>query len=704
MLFYKVAAKGDFSKAKTESREEGGSGRILKRLSSDVIRSLHLFRHENCLLSILPSHDLFFCPCDTDYKTYIDFFVAFCTRGVSFDEVSACIADMIFQKTGVKAVLGEYGEITLESYLRFMDRADDDNMYSRAEMISSCPYMNVYSVTLLRKNIFEWDNGMVDRGTLDRDAAYAEFERLSLPGYELKDEIDRIYGADAVPGVFGHPVHYFIESSDLNSAVNIAEFIIRMLCSRGRLISGRYSVVHMNSYDHSSDDNDLLEQFMNLQDYSSTIVVFDGDSAEESGSVVSAGNIRTARLFKSIDKYSLTTQFFIVCIKSGKNIKNESLLASAGEHLRLVRLKTGFGSKEQARSYMAELIKKTGYEKWAEDGLRLVSKDTRTEFSLNNVHEMFKKWSRRILCNTVYDCYEKIDSPVKKTHNSTGSAYERLHNMIGLESVKEIIDRIIAVTTVSRQKTKLGIFDSGKSCHMIFTGNPGTAKTTVARLLAEILKEEKILSHGTLVECGRSDLVARYVGWTAKTVVSMFDRAEGGILFIDEAYSLCNDLEHGFGAEAVDTIVQEMENRRDRMIVILAGYAEPMKRMLDANQGLSSRIAFHVDFPDYGIDDLESIMELMLRENKLKITSEALEKCRGIYRDAVSVEGFGNGRFIRNLIESAQLRQALRLRNKYGRRSIPKKELIELVADDFFMPDNLSKSQRKTFKVGFTCK
>ena len=129
--------------------------------------------------------------------------------------------------------------------------------------------------------------------------------------------------------------------------------------------------------------------------------------------------------------------------------------------------------------------------------------------------------------------------------------------------------------------------------HMVFTGNPGTAKTTVARLFARILKENGVLSKGDLIECGRSDLVGKYVGWTAVQVKNMFKKAKGSVLFIDEAYSLCDDRSGSYGDEAINTIVQEMENNRDDMVVIFAGYPKEMNDFLDRNPGLRSRIAFH---------------------------------------------------------------------------------------------------------------
>ena len=705
MLFYKVTMKGDLSKALGGDKNDRDDDfpHFQKRNDCKGLDRLHLFRHEARSCNLLPNRDLFFCPCDTDRKTFVEFFMAFSVRGVSFDEVSGAIQDLIRKELGVKAVPGEYEEISLESYLKLFNDADDDDMYSRQELISSCPYMNLESVALVRRHYFRWSDGVADCGIPDREQALLEFGRISLPGKELGEELERIYAITPVSGVFGHPVHYFIESPDYESGMRAVSFIIRMLYSRGRLLSRRYGVIHMNSYEGGQDCDGEFQQFLELHDCASVVAVFENEREEaEGGCLTKDGREHLSGLLEFMDGSSLTTLYFIIAVSAGKNAETEgSPLSFIGEKLPLVRMRTGFGTREQAVAYMKELVTRSGYEKWIDDAVNQIRSDVRTEYSIGIVSGIFRNWSRRVLCNTVYD-YRNAVLPVKaKSKNKGCSAYKRLGDMIGLDRVKEIIDRIIAVTVVSKRRKALGLEDEGRSRHMIFTGNPGTAKTTVARLLSEILRDEGILSHGAFVECGRSDLVAKYVGWTAKTVKEMFNRAEGGILFIDEAYSLANDVDRGFGAEAIDTIVQEMENRRERMIVILAGYAGPMKKLLDANAGLSSRIAFHVDFPDYSPDDLEGIMKLMLRERRLDISDTALDKCRGIFRQAVTREDFGNGRFVRNLIEGAELAQAARLRKQYGRRPISKRALIELAAEDFSLPESLNDRGNEGARIGF---
>jgi SpoVK/Ycf46/Vps4 family AAA+-type ATPase len=196
---------------------------------------------------------------------------------------------------------------------------------------------------------------------------------------------------------------------------------------------------------------------------------------------------------------------------------------------------------------------------------------------------------------------------------------------------------------------------------MVFTGNPGTAKTTVARLFAEIMKDEKVLSTGKFVEVGRADLVGDHVGATAKLVKRKFKEAQGGVLFVDEAYSLCDSYEHGFGDEAINTLVQEMENHRDDVIVIFAGYPKPMKEFLDRNPGMLSRIAFQIEFEDYTLEELCDITKLMLTQKKMTITDEAMDKLKANYKLAMQSNDYGNGRFVRKMLEEAEMNLAERI-------------------------------------------
>lgn len=242
-----------------------------------------------------------------------------------------------------------------------------------------------------------------------------------------------------------------------------------------------------------------------------------------------------------------------------------------------------------------------------------------------------------------------------------GSAKKELDDMIGLSSVKAILNKVIAGFKLKKICMDKGIHKDNPSLHMAFTGDPGTAKTTVARLFAEIMKDEKILPSGNFVEAGRGDLISEHVGGTAPLVKKKFKDAQGGVLFIDEAYSLCDDRENSYGDEAINTLVQEMENHRDDVIVIFAGYKDKMQSFLDRNPGMASRIAFHVEFENYTTDELCDITRLQLSKKSMTITDAAMEKLKSIYEKARKGSSFGNGRFVRKILEEAEMNLAERV-------------------------------------------
>ena len=271
--------------------------------------------------------------------------------------------------------------------------------------------------------------------------------------------------------------------------------------------------------------------------------------------------------------------------------------------------------------------------------------------------------------------------------------------MIGLEEVKSVIGRIISTGKIRCMRELIGLKADAASLNMLFAGNPGTAKTTVARLLAQILKEEDVIRSGKLVESGRQDLVGKYVGWTAKIIDQKFREAEGGILFIDEAYSLVDD-SNSFGAEAINTITQLMENYRDRVIVIFAGYPEKMKAFLDQNEGLRSRIAFHLNFPDYTPEELLDILRLHAGKREYTIAEDAIPAIREILANAVQQENYGNGRYARNLLEQAIIRQSGRLYQAAPEQKLSAEEMCLLRAEDF-APIALGVAEADHPQIGF---
>ena len=278
------------------------------------------------------------------------------------------------------------------------------------------------------------------------------------------------------------------------------------------------------------------------------------------------------------------------------------------------------------------------------------------------------------------------------------SHMEELDSLIGLENVKEQVRKIAAY---ARMKKAMGAQGNGKlsmALNTEFSGNPGTAKTTVARILAGIFHEIGLLESDDIVEVGRSDLIAGYVGQTAPKVRDVFKKADGKLLFIDEAYSLVDFSKNDFGDEAIDTIVQEMENRRDRTIVIFAGYPDRMAEFFERNPGLRSRVPFSVKFSDYPVETLVKIAESEALKRGFAITADAVSKVNSICAEATSQPQFGNGRFCRNLVENAILNFASRNFGSESATAMP--EAMDLIPDDFAMP-TLPEKAKPAKKFGF---
>lgn len=249
----------------------------------------------------------------------------------------------------------------------------------------------------------------------------------------------------------------------------------------------------------------------------------------------------------------------------------------------------------------------------------------------------------------------------EKIHGSS-NPLEELHSLVGLDNVKQEIESLSNLLKVQELRKKQGLKNTNVSYHCVFTGNPGTGKTTVARIVAGIYRDLGILKKGHLVETDRSGLVAEYVGQTAPKTNKIIDSALDGVLFIDEAYSLVGGA-NDFGAEAIATLLKRMEDDRDRLVVILAGYNNEIRRFIDSNPGLQSRFNRYIQFDDYTAEDLTNIFRLQMKKANYKIKRGAYEQLQSYFTNVVEHKGknFGNGRFVRNTFEKVVQNQADRL-------------------------------------------
>jgi probable Rubsico expression protein CbbX len=234
--------------------------------------------------------------------------------------------------------------------------------------------------------------------------------------------------------------------------------------------------------------------------------------------------------------------------------------------------------------------------------------------------------------------------------------------LVGLAPIKQRIREIAALLLVDRVRERFGLAATRPSLHMCFTGAPGTGKTTVALRMAELLHRVGYLERGHLVAVTRDDLVGQYVGHTAPKTKEVLKRAMGGVLFIDEAYYLYRaDNERDYGQESIEILLQVMENQRDKIVVILAGYKDRMDQFFASNPGMSSRIAHHLDFPEYSLAELAEIAQLMLGEVRYRLSEEAEETLREYLARRMRQPRFANARSVRNALERARLRHASRL-------------------------------------------
>lgn len=641
----------------------------------------------------LTSEDDFYAAVYRTDDDFLDFAVAAWPGKISVSKIRKKLEWAVNSLYGVSgAKVQSLSEITAKKFIMMLEESDNREYLKRSTRRTG----RDLELDYFDNSFFKINEEMSPAEKLTKKQALEKAKSI-MADKSLYEEIDRIYASENSKKFYGYPVHYRIQTGNREAGMTIVNLLIQMLHSQGRILSSRInfiSEIGENCYDESD-----LERICRHADGAAVVIEMKG-SDENHGNYATSYEAVIRYLADLVEKYHTNTLFFFLEDIARPGFTRE-LMAKVTDCIDILDISEGTGNRDEAIEYFKHLIKQYSYTDLADDSIGDYLPKRRKTFKCHDIHSAFNRWSRDVLRNKAYSAYKKCKGIEKRESRKKGSAYDELQKMVGLTEVKKLADQIIASYKMQTVRENYGFKDCTISKHMVFTGNPGSAKTTVARLLADILTDEGVLKSGCLVECGRADLVGKYVGWTAKEVRDKFKEAEGGILFIDEAYSLVDDSKT-YGDEAINTIVQEMENHRSSVIVIFAGYPDKMKEFLNRNEGLRSRIAFHLDFPDYKEDELISILDLMLKERGLRTDEKSMSKCRDIFARACKEEEYGNGRFVRNLIEQAMLKQAQRLiaGNKKG--EISKASAAKLVETDFDVNIAEAFDNKRKLTIGFS--
>ncbi|MBS4177037.1 stage V sporulation protein K [Lederbergia citrea] len=276
--------------------------------------------------------------------------------------------------------------------------------------------------------------------------------------------------------------------------------------------------------------------------------------------------------------------------------------------------------------------------------------------------------------------------PLSHEHTVLNEIEAEMNALVGLDEIKKMMKEVYAWIYINKKREAAGLKAGQQVLHMMFKGNPGTGKTTVARLIGKLFQRMDVLPKGHLIEAERADLVGEYIGHTAQKTRDLIKKAAGGILFVDEAYSLGRGGEKDFGKEAIDTLVKHMEDKQNDFILILAGYSREMEYFLSLNPGLHSRFPLVFHFPDYTVNELMEIGKRMLNEKEYGLSKDAETKLKNhlLYVKAINADTFSNGRYVRNIIEKAIRSQAMRL---LCEPNLERTILSSLLSEDFIFSE-----------------
>ncbi len=535
-----------------------------------------------------------------------------------------------------------------------------------------------FSLAYFRNGDFNVQDLLIEEKSLTYRSALAQAKKLMLD-QSFIDELKRIYTAEHPNFFVGLPIHYALKVKNSQGIKPAIQLLCRALYTNHRIIGRTINRINEIS-ERAHHDCDIDAVFE--QSTGNTVIIEMRGSTEDHMDYASGYHMVVNEFSSQIKRHQHQTLFILVEESDNPGFAPK-LIGSVQDDMHLVEIKEGAGNRAVALAYLKKLAEEGNLIAYSdEDFERALGTDS--TFRPSDINRIYETLRRDNLRNNIYTAYKDVGQfKIDAGKISANDAYTTFQEMIGLTEVKKLLEQIVDNFKIQKARSSMGLSKQRMSMHMVFTGNPGTAKTTVSRLLAQILSKEGILDTGNYVECGRADLIGEYVGQTAPKVRQRFREAKGGVLMIDEAYSLVDHWKGAYGDEALSTIVQEMENNRDDTIVIFCGYPDKMKDFIERNEGLRSRIAFQIDFPDYKADELVEILKLFVKNDGYEISPEIESKCREIFVKAVQKKDFGNGRFVRNLWEQAKLKQSSRLCAENSGLKISREEIITLKPEDF---------------------
>lgn len=601
-----------------------------------------------------------------------------------------------YRKSTVKELIEEYlSMLSVQSDQLDINEIKSQTAYERLRTADQQGFVRDFK-TLADELGINWP--FRSRGKEVLPAAGKDNSRLiheagQLPfGRVLQEELTRIMDYPTQTRVVGHPVHYIIISDAVEQNLKAAELLVQALYSAGRIESRRCLIEELSSFEPVRSEK--FEEVHNT--CSGGVHVIDYASGDK-GALIPCESFEDdiSSVCQGIHQHRHEV-LTIVCF-TYQQMKVKDFLERQLSSISFISIQAECLNEESAFTYLLEQARQRGI--YSEDGLKQLARDHGDQ-PLSQLLTQFENWFDDHLKTITYPQYafktqtlqsDRIVQPVPE------GAYRQLQDMIGLKEVKLLIEQILTSHRAHQLLSRQGIHSQRPGLHMIFSGNPGTAKTSVARLLTRILKEEGVLSKGDLIEVGRADLVGKYVGWTSVKVREAFEKASGSILFIDEAYSLMDSRSGTFGEEAINALVLEMERRRDDTAVILAGYPDKMNELIQSNPGLRSRISFNLPFADYTPEELYQILQLLALDQGIAIHPSVRDLLLPIFSKASTETDFGNGRFVRNMLDRARMIQAGRIVQSGC--NMQDERLMTLYPEDF----SYQPAERIKRFIGFGC-